>query len=81
MVFVIVMLLFVASGIKTGDTYTVFISILSGFYVGFILQICWGNAKYIVNSPKKRKQMYLEIKQQEKYDNDWGIIEYKDNEK
>ena len=81
MPFFIIMFLSICSGIMANNGYTILIAVLFGFFVGIPFQMCWSDAKDIVNSKRRKERMNRQIKAQEKYDNEWGIIEYKNNNK
>lgn len=78
MVFLIIMILSLLSGVAAGNGATLFISMLFGLFWGIILQMCFSDAKNTVNNPRKMNQANKKVKKQDKYDNDWGIIEYND---
>ena len=78
MLFIIVFLLSFFSGVISGTSGGMFAGILVGIFVGIILQICWSDAKYKSNDSNKIKELKQNIKNQDKYDNDWGIIDYED---
>lgn len=78
MLFVIIMILSLLSGIASGSIGGLFVSVPFGLFVGIILQMCFADAKNTVDNSDKIKQTNKKVKKQDKYDNDWGIIEYKD---
>ena len=75
MVFIITLLFCIYVGLSSD---TLLMGIIIGIYLGTILQLCWGKAKYETSSKERRRKMYQEIKEQDRYDNDWGIIKHKD---
>lgn len=78
MVFIIVLFLFLAVGLKADSEETVFVAIMAGIFIGTCLQLCWSDGKARINNTKLKKRMQEQIKEQEKYDNDYGIIDYED---
>ena len=76
--FFIIFLLCLVCGIRTGNEYTMFVAVLLGIFLGTIGQICWSGSKHQVRSKDNIKNMISETKKQEKYDNDYGIIDYED---
>lgn len=78
MLFIIVFLLSIFSGFMSCTSEGALAGILFGIFVGVILQICWSDAKSKTSNIKRMKEAQQKIKKQDKYDNDWGIIEYKD---
>ena len=75
MIFLITMILCLLAGMCSEDFDTFFISILFGIFIGVILEMCWISAKDTINNIDKLEKHKKEIKEQDKYDNDWGIIE------
>ena len=78
MLFLIVFLLSFFSGIMSQTLGGILAGILVGIYLGTILEVCWIDAKKKTKNSKEMMKMKKEIEEQDRYDNEWGIINYDD---
>ena len=62
----------------TGVDYML-IALIAFFGITFII-VCAGEIAK-VSTPEGKEQMRKEVEEQEKYDNEWGIIDYHDHDK
>ena len=62
----------------TGVDYML-IALIAFCGINFII-VCAGEIAK-VSTPQGREQMRKEVEEQEKYDNEWGIIDYHDHDK
>lgn len=77
MVFSFVFLICLAAGANS-DSGNGVMAILAGLFIGSILQLCWSDGKSKVNDKTQYRKMINDVKKQEKYDNEWGIIDWED---
>ena len=76
--FLITLLFFIILGAltDTDSEYLMLTALLLGIYFGTIVQCCLAYAKVYNATREGREQMREETRKQEKEDNDYGIIEY-----
>lgn len=77
MVFSFVFLICLASGANSDNGNGV-MAILAGLFIGSILQLCWSDGKSKVSDKTQYRKMINDVKKQEKYDNEWGTIDWED---
>lgn len=78
---IIWLIILLTAGGMTGDGYCVFIAFI--VYLIFILPISFQiyDAIRKVKDAEERKKMIHQQKKQEKYDNDWGIIDFSEKKR